>query len=372
MKKLSLLLMALLLVSTGIFAQATETRPKDDPNFNRAKTTIHPIWDWSQEVTIDGKADEGFWKLIDFETLPLDISTSWFVEGTIPAAPSADFDVKWKSTMDEDFFYLYVEVTDANFVPRSAVWENAAWDNDNIEVFFLFADTTVVMPDWALQDASQFRIWPDTDVTKMDSITGGGLVIGNRDNLGHLTYTSRTVQTATGYNVETRIPWILIHPSEDGILGYENDDNEWVPIEVKDIEGFQFDINVADRDNPALDAEPKRKAIWSWSANWSRNWGFTEAYGWLTVGAPLSDVSVPSIRESKLKIYPNPAINELNVANLEGKSTLSITNIVGQEVYRNTVEGNTQIDIAAFKNGVYFLSVINEAGARKVEKFIKK
>jgi hypothetical protein len=370
MKTLNLLFIFLILATTSIYAQ--ETRPVDDPNFSRAVAPIHPIWDWDEDVTINGVADEGFWSLIEFQTLPLDVTNSWFIEGTIPAAPSAKFDAKWKATMDEDYFYIFVDVTDDNFVPRSATLTNNAWDNDNVELFFLFADTTVVMPDWSLIDASQFRIWPDTNLSYADSITGGGLVIGMRNSLGHLGYMSRTVVTTTGYTVETRIPWILIVPSIDGVMGYEDDDDNFVPILIKELEGFQFDINVADRNNPDAEADPKREFIWSWSANWNRNWGFTEAYGWLEVAEPLSNVSAPVLKNEAFRVYPNPANSRLFLDNLNGYSVINVSNIVGQVVFQTTTDAiSTSIDVSGLKNGVYLINVSDEAGNRNVQKFIK-
>ena len=368
MKKLSVLLISIFWAAGMLSA---ETIPSEDPDFSRAVAPIHPIFDWEGEVVIDGLANEGFWSLIEPNYLVYDVTDAWYVEGAIPVEPSDVFDVMWKATMDEDYFYLYVEVTDNEFVPRSMVDFDNAWDNDNIELFFLFADTTVVMPDWSLEQASQLRVWPDTDLARADSITGGGWVSGMVGSIGHLDYTSRTVLTDNGYTTEVRIPWLLIVPSVDGELGYLDDDDEFVPIVISELPGFQFDINVADRNDPTPEAG--RDFIWSWSSKWNRNWGFTEAYGWLEIAEGLTNVSVPSsFNTNSLTVYPNPASTRLSVANLNGFNSIHIVNVVGQVVYATQSDAvRMDLDVSHLKNGVYMLMVIDESGNRVVEKFIK-
>lgn len=70
--------------------------------------------------------------------------------------------------------------------------------------------------------------------------------------------------------------------------------------------------------------------------------------------------------EKTLKIYPNPANQRLNV---NGNMTyIEVYNIMGQCLLSKPVEGNTQIELAEFSNGVYFLRVSNN-GETVVRKF---
>lgn len=69
--------------------------------------------------------------------------------------------------------------------------------------------------------------------------------------------------------------------------------------------------------------------------------------------------------EKSLVIYPNPANQRLNVT---GSMTyIEVYNIMGQCLLSKPVEGNTQIELSDFNNGVYFLRVSNngETVARK-------
>ena len=70
--------------------------------------------------------------------------------------------------------------------------------------------------------------------------------------------------------------------------------------------------------------------------------------------------------ESSLKVYPNPAHNVLNV---EGNMTsLEVYNTMGQCLLTKQVNGNTQIDLSGYNNGIYLLRVYN-GGEMVVRKF---
>ncbi len=70
--------------------------------------------------------------------------------------------------------------------------------------------------------------------------------------------------------------------------------------------------------------------------------------------------------EHSLKVYPNPANQTLNV---EGELTsIEVYNTVGQCLLSRKVNGNTQIDLSNYSNGMYFLRVYNN-GEVTVRKF---
>jgi hypothetical protein len=73
------------------------------------------------------------------------------------------------------------------------------------------------------------------------------------------------------------------------------------------------------------------------------------------------------VNNSKMSIFPNPAIDRLNV-NLNSASEIVIYNIMGQSV--RSVEGNkglNQIDLSGLNSGVYFISAGSDT-----QKFIVK
>ncbi len=380
MKKCMLLLMAIFIVFAGnVMAEESETRPSEDPDWQRAEMTIRPIWDWEGEITIDGKADEGFWDLIEPMDLQFDVSDAWWVEGAKPIDPeireSGDYHLTWKVTMDDEFFYIFCDIIDDELVSRSMVNTVDPWINDNIELFFLFADETVVMPDWALGDASQVRVFIDLDEQTADTLTAGGWAGGMiEDPYQPMGYKARTVMKddGTGYTVEARIPLGLIVPSFDGEFGYWDEDDNFIPINIREMEVFQFDIQAADRDDPS--EEGQRKYLHQWSANWNRNWGFTEGYGMIHIGDALQDpTGVDVVEEHTVRLYPNPASDRLTIDQLEGESDIRIINLLGQAIYQVSVHGNTTtLNIDFLNSGIYFIRITNDKGYDSVHRIMKR
>jgi hypothetical protein len=346
---------------------------------SRAELFIKPIA--KGLVTIDGKSDEEFWGKIENRTLPLDVTNSWFSSSTIAAAPGSDLDVKWKAAIDEENFYIYCDVTDESLVSRSMVTKADQWVNDNIELFFLFADSAVVMPAWSLTEATQFRIWPDLDEVTGDSITAGGWCSGVLNTAGTkyqtLGYKSKTIKTEKGYTTEAKIPLALIVPSVDtklpiDSLGFLNDDDQFVRWNFNNMKNFQFDINVADRDDAADGKE--REYIWGWSADWNRNWGFTRGYGYIKIQESGS-TSVPEavLQTSKIRMYPNPVKDALIIDNLEGENLVHLYNMYGQMVYSSVCsDASTELNVKDLKKGMYIIRVTAENGKTTVGKILKQ
>lgn len=83
-------------------------------------------------------------------------------------------------------------------------------------------------------------------------------------------------------------------------------------------------------------------------------------------------------KEISINIYPNPAVDILNVAvsgNTE-KASMEIVNLLGSKVMTissGTVlqNGTRKIDVSALPKGIYFLNVVNENGTRSI-RFVKK
>jgi hypothetical protein len=74
----------------------------------------------------------------------------------------------------------------------------------------------------------------------------------------------------------------------------------------------------------------------------------------------------------EITIYPNPVSDLLNIRAEETINTVSIVNILGQEIYKSNVGLlNTTIDLSGFANGTYFAKV--QVGDDTItKKFVKE
>ena len=72
------------------------------------------------------------------------------------------------------------------------------------------------------------------------------------------------------------------------------------------------------------------------------------------------------------RVYPNPATNLLTIESPVTNATLSISNLLGQEVLRQEVtEKQFDVDVSGLGRGVYFVR-LESAQVLVVEKFVKE
>lgn len=79
-----------------------------------------------------------------------------------------------------------------------------------------------------------------------------------------------------------------------------------------------------------------------------------------------------SFEATKFKMYPNPASSELTIEANSTIDSISITNMLGQEVAQKAAGNSVEIiDISNLQSGVYFLKVASE-GNFSTQRFVKK
>ena len=88
------------------------------------------------------------------------------------------------------------------------------------------------------------------------------------------------------------------------------------------------------------------------------------------VGSSCS-LGLETSSELKQYFYPNPVENKLNLQLLDEQNQIVLTDILGRKLFEDVVKSNHNIDMSAFKSGIYFLKVKNSYGIQNV-KIIKK
>jgi hypothetical protein len=73
--------------------------------------------------------------------------------------------------------------------------------------------------------------------------------------------------------------------------------------------------------------------------------------------------SSTNILNQEINIYPNPTKGKLFISTSDKITSISITNIIGKEVFSKINFNDNSIDLNSFKNGVYFVSINTNKGA---------
>ncbi len=90
------------------------------------------------------------------------------------------------------------------------------------------------------------------------------------------------------------------------------------------------------------------------------------------VGSNCGFVGNTSTTAKKIQIYPNPVFNELIVSNIESPVNITIFDVNGKPVHRDTAENSLKkIDVSQLVKGLYFLRLWN-TNSVEVRKFIKE
>lgn len=97
---------------------------------------------------------------------------------------------------------------------------------------------------------------------------------------------------------------------------------------------------------------------------------------WFNLRVTCNDcevVNVPDIEKNNMTVYPNPATNNftVNLGDNDAKATIQLFNIVGQQVYSETITGSAQVNVANLHSGVYMLKV-NQNGNVTTTKVVVK
>ena len=75
-----------------------------------------------------------------------------------------------------------------------------------------------------------------------------------------------------------------------------------------------------------------------------------------------------------VKVYPNPATNEITLSEEFGKDQLILFDLLGKNYpikLMNNFNSSTNIDISSLSSGLYFIKIINEKSIKSI-KFFKE
>ena len=70
-------------------------------------------------------------------------------------------------------------------------------------------------------------------------------------------------------------------------------------------------------------------------------------------------LSVKNFSLEKVNVFPNPSYNFIQISGFESRMSISIYDVIGNELLKQVVVNNQKIDISHLNTGIYFLKFEN-------------
>ncbi|TVR40349.1 MAG: T9SS C-terminal target domain-containing protein, partial [Bacteroidia bacterium] len=331
----------------------------DQDQWQEKSYEINQVFD---EITVDGYMDEDFWASAPWEDLVK------IVDEDEEEWDDADLSGRFKMVWHEDHgFYVFVEVMDDILIDRNDVIDANpdedvdAWHADMVEVNIRPQGRR---PGYDPDDPDLCRYDEHTFQFRFNYYNFFG---GGRPGLGWDSGVNfwdgdnvyfEFAETADGYNLEIHIPYTHFEAQD----GFELADE------------IALELQVIDKDHLIIEDQNGRTLGFNNTIHPGQNWNEPCWWGKGVLVESDEDVSVEPIDTAeKIKVYPNPASDQLYVANIENAESLRVIDLLGNTLLIETLDnnqGDVTLDISQLKSGVYFL-LTSGAGTTQTIKFIK-
>lgn len=104
-----------------------------------------------------------------------------------------------------------------------------------------------------------------------------------------------------------------------------------------------------------------------------RVWGYNGASGNFDISAYDASLSTGSFDNAGFKYFPNPVKDVLNLSYISNISSVSVVNLLGQQVLTKNVNANeSQLDLSSLTVGTYLVKVTTEDNLEKTIKIVKQ
>ncbi|UPQ79368.1 choice-of-anchor J domain-containing protein [Flavobacterium azooxidireducens] len=104
-----------------------------------------------------------------------------------------------------------------------------------------------------------------------------------------------------------------------------------------------------------------------------RVWGYNGASGNFDISAYDASLSTGSFDNAGFKYYPNPVKDVLNLSYISNISSVSVVNLLGQQVLTKNVNANeSQLDLSTLTAGTYLVKITTEDNLEKTIKIVKQ
>ena len=83
--------------------------------------------------------------------------------------------------------------------------------------------------------------------------------------------------------------------------------------------------------------------------------------GWL----PETIVNITRLNNNTFVLSPNPTNDQFDITLPQGNYTLQVFDALGKQIFSKSTEGSSKVDVHAWQNGMYTVSLLNKATNKK-------
>jgi len=167
----------------------------------------------------------------------------------------------------------------------------------------------------------------------------------------------------SGYSIEVKIPYILW--ADDQLA-------DGTPVPIDEMDSIGFNLTVMDMDEHDASLKPESPPFFTWSQGGdSATYNDYRPSYWGKL--VFLDEIVSGIRSAKksnslINCYPNPVYGSLTVKDANIIQSVTISDILGQEIKRIESVGSRMINIRteSLISGIYFVTVKDNKGVSSV------
>ena len=222
---------------------------------------------------------------------------------------------------------------EVNVFCSSPVYDHTYTVNDNptVEVTGLDNGITYKVIVRALCDADWFSPWTDTvDLTT----TTCPIVTG----------VSASGITATSATISWNSTGAASYEVEYGDMGFHTGDGHTVTSTTTSVV-----INQYLEEQSTYDVFVRSVCADGVYSGWSEKYTFR-----------TTAVGIEEVVNGNVVLYPNPASTMVTIRGIEGESTVTVVDLNGREVYKNTANSDLTIDLTGYAKGAYFVRITGE------------
>ena len=89
-----------------------------------------------------------------------------------------------------------------------------------------------------------------------------------------------------------------------------------------------------------------------------------------TIQVNTANTGTSNVDKDKIMVYPNPFLDVLNISDIKGVKSVSVSDVAGRQV--KTMKALAQLNLSDLKTGLYIVTLHMEDGSVKSIKAIKK